>query len=39
MELNGANGSVRSVEEETDKRRKGTRYVIMHCGTRGEAVW
>lgn len=28
MGLNGANGSASSVEKETDKRRKGTRYVI-----------
>lgn len=39
MGLNGANGSGRSVEEETDKKRKGTRCVIMQCGTRREAVW
>lgn len=39
MGLNGANGSGRSVEEETDKRRRGTRCVIMQCGTRREAVW
>lgn len=39
MGLNGANGSGRSVEEETDKRRRGTRCVIMQCGTRREAIW
>lgn len=29
MGLNGANGSERSVEEETDKRRGGTRGELM----------
>lgn len=38
MGLNGANGSGRSVEEETDKRRRGTRGGIMQCGTSREAV-
>ena len=38
MGLNGANGSGKSVEGETDKRRRGTRGGLMQCGTCGEAV-
>lgn len=35
MGLNGANGSGKSVEEETDRDRSGARGGIMWCGTRG----
>lgn len=37
MGLNGANGSGKSVEAETDKRRRGTRGGLMQCGTCEEA--